>query len=127
MAGSHTTKFAAVHAIGFSAAVFALYHLLPPQMISTFVLGLLLGYLSLYTIHKRLAQKLGSIVAWISSLGMLALCSFGIYLGRFERWNSWDVFLDPVSLLRDVWQVVRHPLGNWEVYAVSGLLCAFPS
>ena len=56
---------------------------------------------------------------------MLALCSFGIYLGRIERWNSWDVFLDPVMLLRNIWQVIRHPLGNWEVYAVSALLSAF--
>jgi uncharacterized membrane protein len=87
--------------------------------------GLLLGYLSLYTIHKRLAGRLGNVIAWACSLGMLALCSFGIYLGRFERWNSWDVFLDPASLLGDVWQVIRHPLGNWEVYAVSGLLTAF--
>ena len=41
------TKFAWIHAIGFSAAVFALYHLLPPQMVSTFCFGLALGFLTL--------------------------------------------------------------------------------
>jgi sodium transport system permease protein len=41
------TRFGAFHAVGMSAAVFALYHLLPPQMISTFCLGLALGFLTL--------------------------------------------------------------------------------
>jgi membrane protease YdiL (CAAX protease family) len=41
------TRFAAVPAVGFSAAVFALYHLLPPQMVSTFCLGIALGFLTL--------------------------------------------------------------------------------
>ena len=41
------TRFAAVHAIGMSAAVFALYHLLPPQMVATFCLGLALGWVTL--------------------------------------------------------------------------------
>lgn len=40
------TRFAPVHAIGFAAAVFGLYHLLPAQMISTFLLGLALGFLT---------------------------------------------------------------------------------
>ncbi len=42
-----STRFSAVHAIGFSAAVFGLYHLLPAQMISTFSLALALGFLTL--------------------------------------------------------------------------------
>jgi uncharacterized membrane protein len=33
---------------------------------------------------------------------MLALGSFGIYLGRFARWNSWDVLVRPHGLLDDV-------------------------
>ena len=41
------TRFSPVHAIGFSAAVFGLYHLLPAQMISTFCLALALGFLTL--------------------------------------------------------------------------------
>ena len=35
-------------------------------------------------------------------LTMLALGTFGIYLGRFARWNSWDVLVRPDGLVSDV-------------------------
>jgi uncharacterized membrane protein len=95
-------------------------------MILSFAMtGLLLGYLSLYIIQKRIAQRFGGLAGWAFAIAMLGLCGFGIYLGRFERWNSWDVFFEPVSLLRDIWYVIRHPIGNWQVYAVSALLSSF--
>ncbi|MCL6511234.1 MAG: DUF1361 domain-containing protein [Anaerolineae bacterium] len=95
------------------------------MLLSFAITGLLLGYLSLYVMQKRVKRHFGPLAGWIFALGTLALCSFGIYLGRFGRWNSWDVVLEPVSLLRDIWQIVRHPIGNWEVYAISALMTAF--
>lgn len=94
-------------------------------LLSFAMTGLLLGYLSLYVMQKRVKGRFGAVAGWAFALGTLGLCSFGIYLGRFGRWNSWDVVLEPVSLLRDVWQIIRHPVGNWEVYAISALLAAF--
>ena len=32
-------------------------------------------------------------------LGVLALVSAGVFLGRVKRWNSWDVLTQPRSLL----------------------------
>jgi uncharacterized membrane protein len=63
--------------------------------------GLLLGLLSLYLLHAVARSVVGAINAWAFVLCVLALSSFGIYLGRFERWNSWDVFTRPQSLLGD--------------------------
>lgn len=40
-------RLGVVHAVGFSAAVFGLYHLLPAQIITTFCLGLVLAFLTL--------------------------------------------------------------------------------
>ena len=40
---------------------------------------------------------------------MLLLTSFGIYLGRFERWNSWDVVSRPGPLLRSVADRLTDP------------------
>jgi uncharacterized membrane protein len=61
--------------------------------------GLLLGLASLYLMHAVARRFIGVLNAWMLVIGVLAASSFGIYLGRVQRWNSWDVFLRPGSLL----------------------------
>ncbi len=36
------------------------------------------------------------------TLSLISLLAFGIYIGRFERWNSWDVVVRPGALLADL-------------------------
>jgi uncharacterized membrane protein len=42
---------------------------------------------------------------WPAEIGLHAVCSVGIFLGRFFRLNSWDLVVRP----GDVWQYVRVP------------------
>lgn len=71
--------------------------------------GLVLGLASLLNVHFFLAQKLGYIRSWIAVLLLLVLCGFGIYLGRFLRWNSWDAFTDPLSIIGSSFRVLSDP------------------
>ncbi len=64
--------------------------------------GLLLGLTSLFLIHAVARRLLGIVNAWALVVGVLVLSSFGIYLGRVQRWNSWDVFVRPGALLGDL-------------------------
>lgn len=64
--------------------------------------GLLLGYLSLYLIQEQVRRWKGRNLSWTFVAVILALSSFAIYLGRFERWNSWDVLVHPLGILKDV-------------------------
>jgi uncharacterized membrane protein len=64
--------------------------------------GTLLGFLSLGHIHTVVEQKWGRASGWAVVAGSLLLCGFGIYLGRFLRWNSWDAFTHPLRLLRSI-------------------------
>ena len=57
--------------------------------------GMLLGFLSVYLVQDVVRSLAGSRIAWSTTLAVLALSSFGIYLGRVLRWNSWDVLADP--------------------------------
>lgn len=57
------------------------------------------GYISLFSIHMTIKTAFSRLAGWIFVIVVLLLSSFGIFLGRFLRWNSWDLFLNPVSLL----------------------------
>lgn len=81
--------------------------------------GLFLGWISLYLMQEIVSQRFGRWAGWFFALGALGLSGFGIYLGRFERWNSWDVFTRPAPLLADLWTWLRHPLTHRWTYAVS--------
>lgn len=87
--------------------------------------GLLLGFISLYIMQGLVAQSLGRAAGWLFALGSLGLSAFGIYLGRFLRWNSWDVFYAPQTLLGDIWTRMRYPLEHPQTYSVTLLLSAF--
>lgn len=68
--------------------------------------GMLLGYFSLRTIHQLLNQLFKPQVAWLLVIGILFFAGYGIYLGRIERWNSWDVVTNPMNLLIHVIKTV---------------------
>lgn len=82
------------------------------------VTGLFLGCASLWAMETLVAERLGRRMGWIFSVGMLALASFGIYLGRFLRLNSWDVVFRPDRIVERMWGLT-HPVKAFEVFAFS--------
>ena len=72
-------------------------------MLLTFALaGLFLGFASLFWLHDLVSKKWNQVTGWLFVLVVLGLSSFGVYIGRFLRWNSWDLLLNPTVLLRDL-------------------------
>ena len=57
--------------------------------------GLLLGFVSIYLIHAVARHRFGARAAWYGVVASFALASVGVYLGRFQRWNSWDLLVQP--------------------------------
>ncbi|WP_116789182.1 DUF1361 domain-containing protein [Flavobacterium psychrotrophum] len=66
--------------------------------------GLLFGLASMQNIYRLLAIKFGSGYANLTLLIVSILSAFGIYLGRFMRYNSWDILHKPISLITDIIQ-----------------------
>jgi uncharacterized membrane protein len=62
--------------------------------------GLTSGYLSLYLIHSVIKDRLTDFTSWLIIGFLLSLSSFGIYLGRVLRANSWDLFTGPMKLIK---------------------------
>ena len=92
--------------------------------------GLFLGYLSLYLVQELVRSRAGRWWSWAFVFVMLGLSSFGIYLGRFLRWNSWDVILSPIETLSDAARMVipgpsRELLGFSLTFFAFSLVCYF--
>ncbi len=65
------------------------------MILSCALTGLLLWFVSLYLMQGLVARKFGGRAGWGFVALMAILTSFGIYLGRFHRFNSWDVVTKP--------------------------------
>jgi len=87
--------------------------------------GLILGLLSLYEVQIFLRKQLGNFVAWSVSIVSIFLGGFGIYVGRFLRWNSWDIITHPISLFSQLWDVVSHPGVYGNTVGISVVLGTF--
>lgn len=73
--------------------------------------GLLLGMNSIFHIEKILLSRYSKRVTSVVLAVILLLISFGMHIGRFFRFNSWDVFANPVfffNKLNTVSQSVHH-------------------
>ncbi len=44
-------------------------------------------------------QGVGRVLVWSSELLMHVLCAVGVYIGRFRRFNSWDLVTGPGNVL----------------------------
>lgn len=71
--------------------------------------GCALAWSSLAAVHARLARALGRARSAAIVAGVLFLTGFGVYLGRFHRWNSWDVIARPGALLEDAAGALATP------------------
>ena len=87
--------------------------------------GLLLGLTSLFLMHAVARRVVGALNAWALVVGALALSSFGIYLGRVLRWNSWDVFVRPGPLLSRIANGALDPLSHPRPVALTILFTSF--
>jgi len=93
------------------------------------VIGLLLSFYSLFSVQELVKRQFGRAVGWIFAVTVLLLSSYGIYIGRFIRWNSWDVFTRPGVLLTDLASMLTDKERVVHIIAYSKVifLCLFLS
>jgi uncharacterized membrane protein len=87
--------------------------------------GLLYGFLSLWDMERILARKLPRPVITIFSTVLLFVGSFGIYMGRFLRWNSWDLFTRTPEILVDIGDRIVNPFEHQTAWGVTLFLGIF--
>ena len=87
--------------------------------------GLVLGFVSLYLMQSVVERMLGRTASWVFIAGVAALSGFGIYLGRFMRFNSWDVLFKPHQVYHGIGHWVTNPLSNSNSLAFPVLFGTF--
>jgi uncharacterized membrane protein len=94
-------------------------------LISSYALtGCFLGVVSLRIMHDLVRPWAGEIAGWTFVIVTAGLSGFGIYLGRFQRFNSWDVLLRPHVLLADVFGRAANPLAHPRTLGVTVMFAA---
>lgn len=87
--------------------------------------GCVLGAVSLGIMQRIVAGYLGRVASWLFVLGTAGLCGVGIYLGRFLRWNSWDLLIAPRARLAELIAPALNPTAYLRPLAMCALFAAF--
>lgn len=74
--------------------------------------GLLFGILSVRQMEKVFEENFNKKFDLLFILPIMALNGFGVYVGRYLRFNSWDVITSPFQLINDIVYLFIHPIRN---------------
>jgi uncharacterized membrane protein len=71
--------------------------------------GTLLGVISLYLMQDIIIRRVSRLAGWIFVFVISALSSFGVYIGRFVRLNSWDILQSPAETAQEILGIIIDP------------------
>jgi uncharacterized membrane protein len=88
-------------------------------------LGLLLGMHSMYDMERIIKMKFKKNVNILMITIFAFIIGFGVFLGRFLRFNSWDVFASPVSILNGIKEIFSNRSETVESLLYTVLFSVF--
>jgi uncharacterized membrane protein len=91
------------------------------MMTALVINGFILGFTSLYLVHKQLLKRLSETKSFVLVGLTILFSSFAIYLGRDLRWNTWDVIAHPAGIIINVTDRIIDPLGHPRAVNVTAL------
>ena len=87
--------------------------------------GLMLGYCSLFEVQRFLEQRFKAWFVWVVTFGAIWLGGFGVYMGRFQRWNSWDAMTHPFAVVKQQAHVLANPFDYLNTLGMAIVLSGF--
>lgn len=81
--------------------------------------GFIAGYLSLFLLHRELLKRYSTVRTYGVLTAVFLLCGFAIYLGRVQRWNTWDAVFSPAGLIFDVSDILINPLAHPQAFLIT--------
>jgi len=89
--------------------------------------GLILGFASLLNVEGFLSKTMSRRKVQVFVFSFLALGGYGVYIGRFLRFNSWDVVSDPADLIGESLRhflLPHHYMHVWRFTFLFSVLLA---
>ena len=87
--------------------------------------GLTFGFYSLIEIEFVLRKKVSEKSTQIIAIILIFAGAFGVYIGRFLRWNSWDIIKNPGELMYHVTDRFINPLTHSRTWGITLMLGIF--
>jgi uncharacterized membrane protein len=87
------------------------------------LIGYLLGVVSLYLNQLIIKDKFNNFISWIFVSIVSILSGYGIYLGRFIRFNSWNIVSNPMKLFRYI--ITSFKLESMYFSLMFGMILLF--
>jgi len=72
-------------------------------------IGHYMGLVSMYIMHGAMRAMFGRVAGWSLMVPAILLSGFGIHIGRFSRFDSWDLIMQPVQTVRVISQSLSDP------------------
>ena len=86
--------------------------------------GLILGLISLIKVEQFLSRHLKPTAVKAIVLVSFIVCGYGIYIGRFLRFNSWNIITDIDGLFDASFQRIIHPFHHTTTWSFTLLFAA---
>lgn len=83
------------------------------------ITGLIAGFVSLKIFILEFEEYFSKRTMNVIVSGILFLSAFGIYLGRFLRFNSWDILNRPTILIGEIMDRFVHPFDHPRTWGVT--------
>ncbi|WP_347922416.1 DUF1361 domain-containing protein [Pontimicrobium sp. SW4] len=89
-------------------------------MVTSFTInGLVLFHLTLLDMETLLRKFISIKKTNFLFLFVFFLTGFGMYLGRFLRFNSWDILQHPDLLINNIWEIISNPNQHFEAWTFT--------
>lgn len=79
-------------------------------------IGLVISVISLFIMHFNVKNYFNPAAGWLFVITVQVLCGIGVYLGRFIRFNSWDILREPLTILA----VTIENIDRFMIYFTGG-------
>lgn len=98
----------------------SVFHWLRTTMIGALaIVGASLAVVLSEAMRERVALRRGELVSWLAAALLWFTTGIGVWLGRVQRWNSWDALMAPHHVTRDVLELFVSPVANLHAWFIT--------